>query len=229
MKILSIDASGKTAACGVTDNGCIVTKRFCASGLTHSQTLLPMISEMLSSENIDIKDIDEFALTVGPGSFTGLRIGAATVMGLAGNKLCRCVSTLDAIAHNFVDINAVIIPTLDARRNQVYTAIFKSENGTITRICDDCAQSIDDTLKVIKNYNTDNIVYIAGDGAYLFKDKITGMQNVKIAEGELLYPQGEAIAKAATNALPVQAKDIKLSYLRLSQAERELKEKQKND
>ena len=229
MKILSIDASGKTAACGVSEDGCIVTNRFCASGLTHSQTLLPMISEMLFEAKIDVDDIDELALTVGPGSFTGLRIGAATAMGLAGNRLCRCVSTLDAIAHNFCNENAVVIPALDARRNQVYTATFKCKKSCVTRLEDDCAKSVTDTLDTIKEYAKDNTVYIAGDGAYLFEDLICGIENVEIAKDKLLYPQAEGIEKASKNSEAIEAKNIKLSYLRLSQAERELKEKQKND
>ncbi len=229
MKLLSIDASGKTAACGVMQDKVLIAKRFVASGLTHSQTLLPMISEMLSDAKIDIDDIDEFALTVGPGSFTGLRIGAATVMGLAGERKCRCVSTLEAIAHNFDNKDVIVIPTLDARRNQVYTAVFKCGSGSVTRLEDDSAKAVDKTIETINNYRKENIVYIAGDGAYLFKDMINDMPNVEIAKDELLYPQGESIAKAAQNTAPLQAKDIKLCYLRLSQAERELKEKQKND
>ncbi len=229
MKLLSIDASGKTAACSVMQDEVLISKRFCASGLTHSQTLLPMICEMLSDAEIDIKDIDEFALTVGPGSFTGLRIGAATVMGLAGDRKCRCVSTLDAIAHNFGDKTTIVIPALDARRAQVYTAVFKCESGNVTRLEQDSAKSVEETLKIVKHYSKDNTVYIAGDGAYLFKELISGISNVEIAKDELLYPQGESIARAAQNTVPLKAKNIKLCYLRLSQAERELKEKQKND
>ncbi len=229
MKLLSIDASGKTAACSVTDDSQLIAKRFCSSGLTHSQTLLPMISEMLNEAKIDIEDIEEFALTIGPGSFTGLRIGAATVMGLASGRMCRCVSTLSAIAHNFSDKNAVVIPALDARRAQVYTAVFKCENGCVTRLEQDTAQSVEKTVEKIKQYAKKNTVYIAGDGAYLFSDMLDGVLNVEFAKDELLYPQGSGIAKAAKNAEPTYTKDIKLSYLRLSQAERELKEKQKND
>lgn len=229
MKLLSIDASGKTAACSVTENGMLIAKRFCASGLTHSQTLLPMVCDMLSEAEIDIQNIDEFALTIGPGSFTGLRIGAATVMGLANGRKCRCVSTLTAIAYNFEKENAIVVPALDARRSQVYTAVFKCENGTVTRISDDTAQSVEKTAEVISEYAKERKVYIAGDGAYLFNDLLKTADNVIFAKEESLYPQGLSIAKAAEDAEAIEAKDIKLSYLRLSQAERELKEKQKND
>ena len=199
MKLLSIDASGKTAACSVTQNGELIAKRFCASGLTHSQTLLPMISDMLSEAKIDIDDIDEFALTIGPGSFTGLRIGAATVMGLANQRKCRCVSTLTAIAYNFADKNAIVIPALDARRSQVYTAVFKCENGVVTQLeCDD-AQSVENTFKKITEYANTNTVIIAGDGAYLFNDLLCETKNVVFAKDEQLYAQGASIAKAAQN------------------------------
>jgi tRNA threonylcarbamoyladenosine biosynthesis protein TsaB len=150
-------------------------------------------------------------------------------MGLAGEKGCRCVSTLEAIAHNFYDKDAVVIPALDARRNQVYTAVFKCENGAVSRIEDDCAMAVEQTLETIKKYCENNKVYIAGDGAYLFNELICGLSNVEIANNELLYPQADGITRAASNVKPIAAKDIKLSYLRLSQAERELKEKQKND
>ncbi len=229
MKLLSIDASGKTAACAITENDVTLAKSFTNSGLTHSQTLLPMIDKTLEIASVDITEIDEFALTIGPGSFTGLRIGAATVMGLASDKPCKCVSTLTAIAYNFLDKNAIIIPTLDARRSQVYTAVFKCENGAITTLESDMAISVDKALEKADNYSKISTVYIAGDGAYLFENAIDNMQNVFIAENDRLFPQGDAIAKAAVNMPTVCAKDIKLCYLRLSQAERELKEKTKND
>lgn len=227
MKLLSIDASGKTAACAVTEDGAVIAKSFTDSGLTHSQTLLPMVESMLLLSGIDMADIDQLALTVGPGSFTGLRIGAATVMGLAGQRPCRCVPTLTAIAYNFTDKNAVIIPVLDARRNQVYTAAFRVSDGKVTRLCEDEALSVDEVFDRIREYSTDEAVIIAGDGAYLFENAVSVLGNVFFAEDKLLYVQGEGIAMAAMEFGAVSAQDIKLNYLRLSQAERELKEKMK--
>lgn len=227
MKLLSIDASGKTAACALTENGEIIAKSFTDSGLTHSQTLLPMIKSMLALAGVDISEVDEFALTVGPGSFTGLRIGAATVMGLAGDRPCRCVPTLSAIAYNLKDKNGIIIPALDARRNQVYTAVFKCEGGVITQLEDDCAISVEEVFDKISRYSTEYSVYIAGDGAYLFENAAAVYPSVEFADGNLLYPQGEGIANASVSIAPISARDIKLSYLRLSQAEREMKERNK--
>ena len=132
MKMLSIDASGKTAAVAVTDGGELLAQSFTDAGLTHSQTLLPMVDSVLRLAGVDISQIDEFALTAGPGSFTGLRIGAALVMGLAGARLCRPVSTLEALSYNMLERRAVIIPVMDARRHQVYTAAFQSEGKKLT-------------------------------------------------------------------------------------------------
>ncbi len=224
MKILSIDSSGKTAACSVTDGSTVLANAFSNSGLTHSQTLLPMIDNVLNTAGLKIDQIDAFALTVGPGSFTGLRIGAATVMGLAGNKPVYAVPTLLALAYNLQHENAIIIPALDARRKQVYTAVFEAKDSVITRIKEDCAVSVDEVYGWITEFR-DKTVYILGDGAYLFD----GVENISIPQDELLYPLGVSIAIAAREMESIAAKDINLSYLRLSQAERELKEKQKND
>lgn len=227
MKLLSIDSSGKTAACAVTEDGVLAARNFTDSGLTHSQTLLPMTDSVLKLAGVSIDEIDEFALTVGPGSFTGLRIGASLVMGLAGDRPVRPVPTLTALAYNLIDTNCIIIPALDARRSQVYTAVFESKDGKITRLCEDSAMSVEDVISRINTEYEDKNVMILGDGAYLFGDAANVLSNVSFPEGKDLYVQGDSIAKAAELVTPVPARDVKLSYLRMSQAERELKEKQK--
>lgn len=226
MKLLSIDASGKSAACAVTDGHKVICEELTNTGLTHSQTLLPMVEQVLKKACIDIEDIDEFAITCGPGSFTGLRIGMALCMGLAGNKPCRAVPTLTALAYNLCDRDGIIIPAMDARRNQVYTAIFESKNGVITQLKEDCAIAVDEVLESIKEY-ADKQVWIVGDGAYLFKEKVTELTNVDFPEDEYIYPLGRSIARAAEFTEPKPARELKLSYLRMSQAERELKERLK--
>ena len=222
MKLLSIDASGKTAACAVTEDGVILTQSFTDSGLTHSQTLLPIVDNVLKLAGVTMAEIDAVALTVGPGSFTGLRIGAALAMGLAGDRPVYPVPTLEALAYNLCDRDCIIIPTLDARRNQVYTAVFEAKNGQVTRLEEDLAKSVEEVQKTVLEYDGRE-VYILGDGAYLFSDTY----GVSFPEGKELYPQGISIARAAKGKTPVHAKDIKLSYLRMSQAERELKERNK--
>ena len=129
--------------------------------------------------------------------------------------------------YNLKDKNGIIIPALDARRNQVYTAVFKCEGGVITQLEDDCAISVEEVFDKISRYSTEYSVYIAGDGAYLFENAAAVYPSVTFAEGNLLYPQGEGIANASVSIAPISARDIKLSYLRLSQAEREMKERNK--
>ena len=226
MKLLSIDSSGKSAACAVTEDGRLICEDLTNTGLTHSQTLLPMVDEMLKNAHIDISEIDEFAVTSGPGSFTGLRIGMALVMGLAGQKPCRAVPTLTALAYNLFDRDGIIIPAMDARRNQVYTAVFECKNGVITQLEKDCAISVEDVLKKLPDYS-EKKVWIIGDGAYLFEDAVKAFDNVTIPEEGYIYPRGYSIANAALHVEPKNAKELKLSYLRLSQAERELKERMK--
>lgn len=226
MKLLSVDSSGKSAACAVTEDGKLICDKFTNTGLTHSQTLLPMIEEMLNNAAIDISEIDEFAVTSGPGSFTGLRIGMALVMGLAGERPCRAVPTLTALAYNLSDRDGIIIPVMDARRNQVYTAVFECENGIITQIQPDSALAAEEVCRRLEKY-CEKQVWIIGDGSYLFDDAVKTYQNAAFPESKYIYPLGYSIAKAAAGIEPQSAKELKLSYLRLSQAERELKEKMK--
>ena len=227
MLLLAIESSGLVASIAIMSDDKVIGEYTTNFKKTHSQTLLPMVESMLSLSGIDIKDIDEFALTVGPGSFTGLRIGAATVMGLAGDRPCRCVPTLTAIAYNFTDKNVIVIPALDARRNQVYTAVFRISDGKVSRLTQDEALSVDEVFDRIREYSLNESVIIAGDGAYLFENAVSVLCNVFFAEDKLLFVQGESIAKASEEFSAVSAQDIKLNYLRLSQAERELKEKMK--
>lgn len=225
MKMLSIDASGKTAAVAVTDGGELLAQSFTDAGLTHSQTLLPMVDSVLRLAGVDISQIDEFALTAGPGSFTGLRIGAALVMGLAGARLCRPVSTLEALSYNMLERRAVIIPVMDARRHQVYTAAFQSEGKKLTRLLPDAALAVDEVFERVQNYSEHESVIILGDGAYLFENAVNVFDNVSFPEGKLMYTQGLGVARAAALVQPVRADRIRLCYLRMSQAERELKER----
>ena len=224
--MLSIDSSGKTAAVAVTEDGQLIAQSFTDSGLTHSQTLLPLADSVLRLANTDISDIDEFALTVGPGSFTGLRIGAALVMGLAGQRPCRPVSTLEALSYNLADDSCVILPVMDARRQQVYTAVFQSDGKSIKRLEADAALPMEAVLERARDYAKNNRVCILGDGAYLF-ERAADIPGVFFPQGKLMFTQGMGVARAAENAPAVKRSEIRLEYLRMSQAERELKEKQK--
>ena len=164
MLLLSVDSSAVTASAALTENGRVIKSELINKGLTHSETLMPLIENVMSG--YEYKNLDAVAVTAGPGSFTGVRIGVATVKGLAFpyDIPCISVSALEAIAYNFVDENAVICAVMDARRMQFYNAVFKAENGKISRLCSDRAISIEDLRKDMEAYD---YVIIAGDGAEL--------------------------------------------------------------
>lgn len=216
--LLSIDSSAVTASCALTDGGSVVKSEFVNAGLTHSETLLPMIKRVMGENRFS--DLDAIAITAGPGSFTGVRIGVATAKGLAfqNNIPCYSVSTLEAIAYAFDDKDCIICAVMDARRMQFYNALFESKNGIITRLTEDRAISIDDLRNELSSYS--NIV-IAGDGARLCYDNI-GIE-CSIADEDKLYQNAVNIAKAVKNKASIPARELMPVYLRLSQAERELK------
>ena len=226
MKILSVDSSAKTASVAVTDGEKLISECFVNAGLTHSRTLMPMVDNALTQADIKIEEIDAFCVNAGPGSFTGIRIGVAAVKGLAlcNDKPCAGVSTLESAAYNFIDENCLVSVSMDARCNQVYTALFRCENSKVIRICDDKAISIDDLCEELSDYNEK--IYLAGDGAELcfnaFKDKLS---DVSLAGENRRYQRAYGAALAAIRNENSFAPSAELApvYLRLPQAERELK------
>lgn len=222
--ILSVDSSAVTASVALTDGENIIKNKFINSGLTHSETLLPMIKEVM--DGYDFSQLDAVAITAGPGSFTGIRIGVATVKGIAfnGNIPCISVSTLEAIAYNFVEENAVVCAVMDARRMQFYNALFKIENGVVTRLTPDRAISIDDLRNELAEFES---VIIAGDGAELCFNNIN-IENVALADENKRYQNGIGVSRAAQNKEKISASALMPIYLRLSQAERELKLKKES-
>lgn len=230
LKILSIDSSAKTASVAVAEDGIIISECFVNAGLTHSRTLLPMVNNTLSQADLSINDIDAFAVNAGPGSFTGIRIGVAAVKGLALplNKPCCSVSTLESAAYNFTDTDCVVCVAMDARCAQVYTALFKSENGSITRLTDDSAMAISELSELLMNYN--ETIYLAGDGAEIcfayMKDK---KSDIHLASEIRRHQRASGVALAAFNNGGFEDSALLTPvYLRLPQAERELKLKKEN-
>ncbi len=222
--LLSFDSSAVTASAALTDGERVIKSEFVNAGLTHSETLLPMIKRVM--QGYSFSALDGIAVTAGPGSFTGVRIGIATAKGLAfkDNISCIGVSTLEAIAYNFTDENAVICAVMDARRMQFYNALFSVENKKVTRLCDDRAISIDDLKKELACYER---VVLAGDGAELCYNNIA-LENVVLADEEQRYQNGIGVSKAAENKEKISASQLMPVYLRPSQAERELKLKKEN-
>lgn len=217
--LLSLDSSAVTASVALTDGDRVIKSEFVNSGLTHSETLLPMVKRVMGDN--EFSSLDAVAITAGPGSFTGVRIGVATVKGIAfaGNIPCYGVSTLEAIAYNFVDENCVVCAVMDARRMQFYNAIFKVENGIVSHITPDRAISIDDLREELKQYDS---VIIAGDGAALCSQNIA-LDNCKIAADDKIYQNALSVAKCVKNKKAIAPSALMPVYLRQSQAERELK------
>lgn len=217
--LLSVDSSAVTASVALTDGEKVMKSEFINAGLTHSETLLPMIKSVMERHSFD--ELEAIAVTAGPGSFTGVRIGVATVKGLAFNRDIPCisVSVLEAIAHNFCDEDCIVCAVMDARRMQFYNALFEVKNGEVHRLCADRAISIDDLRKEISGYDR---VIAAGDGAVLFCENI-GLDNVILADEEKRWQNGVGVSKAALNKEKISAAALMPVYLRLSQAERELK------
>ncbi len=217
--ILGIDSSAKTAGCALYDGGKIIAEEFLNTADTHSKTLLPMIQDMLKNAGVSLSEVDMAAVTTGPGSFTGLRIGVSLVKGLAMGAGFPCVgvSTLEAIAYNFLRVDGIICACMDARRKQVYNALFKSENGVITRLCEDRAISAEELSAELSGFG--GKVFLAGDGAELMDNFTVG--RYILAPCALRYQRGSGVCMAAERGEPVSAAALMPVYLRLPQAERE--------
>ncbi len=215
--LLSVDSSAVTASVALTDNKKIIRNEFVNSGLTYSETLLPMVKRVMGDASFS--DIDAIAVTAGPGSFTGVRIGVAMVKGLAfsHNIPCYGISTLEAIAYNFE--NGIICAVMDARRMQFYNALFSVTDGSAERLTPDRAISIEDLREELNSYKE---VIIAGDGARLCFDGIE-LDNCRLADEDRIYQNAVSVAKAVENKKPVSPDMLMPVYLRQSQAERELK------
>jgi len=161
MKILAIDTTTKTGSVALADDDTLISEAMLNDEITHSETLLPSIETMLLESGLSLGEIDLFALTLGPGSFTGIRIGVSTVKGFAFalGKPIAGVSTLEAMAHNFPDRGCTITPVMDARRGEVYTADFRWNNIELERLCDDRAVSPEALLDGVRGRTI-----FAGDG-----------------------------------------------------------------
>ena len=225
MKILALESSAKAASCAVLADGIPLATAWQATGLTHSRTLLPMVQDMLRSSELELSDMDAIAIAAGPGSFTGLRIGLASVKGLswAVDKPCIGISTLEGMAHPLRHMNSIIVCAMDARRSQIYNAVFLAENGTLTRLREDRAISLEEAAADIREF--DGPITIVGDGAVLCHDYFTKAGiDCTLAPAHLRQQSALGVAMAAEAAgmdAAVSAQDLAPVYLRLSQAERE--------
>ena len=231
MKILAFDTSAKVASVALTDDEKLLGVSNIDNGLTQSELVLPMAEDLIERLGLNFSDVELYAVTVGPGSFTGVRIGVATVKGLAfGRDIPTApVSTLEALAENAAGLDGLIVPCMDARRGQFYTATFSSGNLGISRLTPDRAISAEELADELRSY--DGQIYITGDG-YEAAHRLLSSLGVRLAvTPELLRSQNAAsIARVALrmhkNGECVSERDLAPTYLRLPQAERERLERE---
>ncbi len=232
MKILALDSSATVASVALCEDGRLLAEYTIDNGNTHSETLLPMVEAMLASFKMTAHDIDIFAASSGPGSFTGVRIGMATLKGLAfgSKKPCVEISTLEALAENAVLHNGIICAVMNARRSQVYTATFRSDGKALTRLTEDEALSISELDERLSAYG--EAVAFVGDG---YDITLAALQ---LTEAHPLPPALRLQSAASVAAVAYRAyisgntktdREIKVNYLRPSQAERERLNKEKED
>ena len=230
MKILSLDSSALVASVALCENEKVLAEYTINNGNTHSETLLPMIENMLGFFDLTAKDIDLFAVSAGPGSFTGVRIGAATLKGLAfgSDKPCSEVSTLEALAYNLRIHRGLICPVMNARRSQVYTALFRSDGENLERIMPDSALSISELDEVLCQYGEG--VCLCGDG---YDITVKGMEKTPLVfvpeamRAQSAVSVGQVAFKNYQNGVFCSDRELGVNYLRPSQAERERAEKLK--
>ncbi|SHM48558.1 tRNA threonylcarbamoyladenosine biosynthesis protein TsaB [Anaerosporobacter mobilis DSM 15930] len=233
MKILAIDSSGLVASVAIVSENELIGEYTINFKKTHSQTLLPMLDAVVKMVELDLKDIDAIAVAMGPGSFTGLRIGSSTAkgLGLALDKPIIEVPTVDGLAYNIGATDYSICPLMDAKRNQVYTGIYEYIDGEFQVVKPECAVSLTDILDEI-NAKGKKVIFL-GDGVPVYKNQITEYVKVPYVFSPVHLDRQRAGAIGALacryyeEGKIVTARDHKPEYLRLSQAERELAEKNK--
>ena len=234
MLILSIECTAGPVSCALIEDGMLKSELYLDVKTTHSQTLLPMVEQALSLSSKQVKDLDYIAVTEGPGSFTGVRIGVSAVKGLAEplNISCIPVSVLEAMAYNVLGQEAYVCAVMDARCNQVYNALFRVSGEKVERLCDDRALMIDELkaeLLEIANKD-DRPIIVVGDGAELFFGKASEIESLKLAPMHLVRQKASGVGMVALKHIAqgktVTAEQLLPKYLRLPQAERELKAKQ---
>ena len=231
MLIFGIDTCCMAATAALLRDNTLVSETVTNCGKTHSEKMMPQIENMFKSCGIDPDEVDAFAAAVGPGSFTGVRIGVATVKAMAQvqNKPCVAVSTLEALAYSSKYFDGIVSPILDARRNQVYNALFECGKSEMKRLTPDRALALDELLEELKALDKD--IIFMGDGVYAFKDEIIKALGSKafFAPETVIMNLGGAVAALGREKLEkgdvVSYADLVPSYIRLSQAERERLEK----
>ena len=227
MKILAFETSAKAASAAIAEDGCLLGESYCNSGVTHSQTLMTMAEGLIAS----CGQPDAVAVAAGPGSFTGVRIGVAAAKGYAwGRELpCYGVSTLEAMAWGLGVFQGWICPCMDARRSQVYNALFRAEEGELQRRREDRAISLEELKKEL--LELDGPIFLVGDGSNLCYNTLRGeVPNLVLPPEHRMHQRASGVAVLASREIAQgkagDAAALVPNYLRLSQAEREKLERQ---
>lgn len=232
MIILAFDSTAKAASVAVSDGEKLLADYTVDNGLTQSELLLPMAESVLASLALTFDDVDVFAAAVGPGSFTGVRIGVSLVKGLAfaKGKPCIAVSTLEALAENITPLDGILVPVMDARRSQVYTALFECDGKTARRLTEDMAIPISELAQRLDEHKG-RAVYLSGDGYRAAKDGLSALGIVTADTPELLLRESAySVARVACRKYAagdtLTDREISPTYLRVPQAERERLERE---
>lgn len=233
MKILGIDSSGLVASAAIADEKNIIAEFTVNNKQTHSQTLLPMIEKVVDMSGIELEQIDAIAIAAGPGSFTGLRIGSATAkgIGLALKKPVVSVPTLEGLAYRVCVFDGIICPIMDARRNQVYTGIYKMDKGNLVCLSEQKAVDIHEIMEELEKY--DEKVIFLGDGVEVQRETIEKEFKKEYCFAPIHLSKQSAAAVAVLGDIyfnqgkAEDAAEHKPIYLRKSQAEREREERLK--
>lgn len=233
MKILSIDTSSKICSVCVLEDTNVIIEKNIDDGITHSQKLMPMLDDILKELNVRLDDFDLFTCSVGPGSFTGVRIGVSTVKAFCDvtNIPTTSVSSLEGLAYNTLNSSiennsGIVCSLIDAKNDNVYCGIFKNENSTFIQLEDLCAKNINEVLTILEKYSSSPILFV-GDGAAFHKDLILEhIPNSTFVEEELNKQTSVNIGIAGFNkynkGIYGDSNSLSPLYLRKSQAERVL-------
>ena len=232
MNILAIDTSGPVAGCAVMMDGRIVHSIALCHGLTHSESIMPAVEDCMQASGLSCADVDVFAAVAGPGSFTGVRIGVCAAKGFAhaAGKPCVAIHALEALAMNFYGFDGLVCPILDARRGQVYCALFDTKNGAPVRVAQDDATALEALLARLPEGRR---IMFAGDGLAVHANTILEKlgDRALIAPANLRDLRPDAVCALAARKRDewVEARELRPVYLRAPQAERERNAKLKRE
>ena len=232
MRILAFETSAKAASVALTEDGKLLAESYQNTGMTHSQTLMVMAEDLLKQCALTVSDVDAVAVAEGPGSFTGVRIGVAAAKGFAWGRQLPCygVSTLEAMAVSLGAYQGYVCPVMDARRSQVYNALFYVNHGILTRLTPDRAIALSDLKTELLDKNEP--VFLVGDGSNLcYRTLHEEVPGLVLPAEHRMHQRAVGVAllaeKMAASGMPGDGAALTPNYLRLSQAEREKLEKER--